>query len=1192
MSLIGKNRIIVILKLILVISIFFPVTVFATSNQSLESNLNDVTLPQLVQDEEFIQTLSDHQPTETLVPNGGTWVSFKQSDVGQKLDVLAKSRDTDGFIVDTDFYGMYRISVDVGGTQFDFLNIPGASNFADVGKPAAPVVRRFLEIPYNYDPKMNPIYLDLEIVHADFVELDGYYINPAQDDLEDFVNATLPDYQFNDVYYTTTNSFNPGELATLDGFNQSIILRGHRLLALNLHPIQFNPVTKKVRAYSKIEVRINYDRPEQMKPISTRLFNPNYHALLNELVLNYKYGPSFDLLPHHDFSVVERTGSEYLIITHDDFYDEIKPLANWKEKKGVTTTIVKTSDISAVGPTAAEIQTYISDAYRTWDPAPSYILLVGDSEFIPTNYITEHPSDSHGGFEIASDLHYVTVDGEDYFPDMYIGRLSVDTAAETTTVVEKILDYEINPPNNADFYNSAVTSAFFQDEDRWAGAPHNIWVSLRDGFEDRRFVLTSEEVRDFLVAEGYDVDRIYSADNPAGENPTNYNNGPVWFYDSGDPLPADLLMPGFAWDGNGADITNNITDGRFLFFHRDHGGSRNFFNHDTGGWGGIEGWGDPLYQAGNVAGLANGDLLPVVFSVDCQCGWFDGETDQTNDAALTGNTESICEMFVRQNGGGSVAAIGSTRNSRSGINDDFMKGLVDAIWPNFNTDFAGGELFQLGQILTYGKMFAASIHGYNGDFTRETFELYHLFGCPEMSLYTEQPELLTVTYPDTIGSGGLQEFVVKVEDNGNPVHHAKICLQKGSDVYAVEHTDAFGNAYFSISPYSGGDMNITVTKHNFIPFEGIITVTSSGADISIDPATSYVGFPFTITGDGFSASETVNIYFGNALFVASASSGSFVFSDDIPTVTPGDIINIVAVGQSSGRTAVDVFRCLSEANTCDPYMYSQWDSSTWHLNPLDNNPRWNNPDIQLYEQGTWNEVASNDLEVLTTYTIRATIHNNIDVEATDTEVSFEWAFYGGGQRTWNFINLDPIDVPGLGQAVAEIDWTPSITGHNCLRVNIDQYWDENLDNNMGQENTDVSPASSPAKVYFTLHNPMQTAELIYLETMLIDGRDLWSATINREYPQVLGPDEEYEVLLLVEVPDDIDNGTTCVYVVNAYIDGTLIGGIEVDVVKMVKKSETTTGGFSIPIRTILSSIIIVPALVVLLKKRRKRFRNS
>ncbi|MHA1557391.1 MAG: hypothetical protein ACTSPM_10715 [Candidatus Heimdallarchaeota archaeon] len=42
---------------------------------------------------------------------------------------------------------------------------------------------------------------------------------------------------------------------------------------------------------------------------------------------------------------------------------------------------------------------------------------------------------------------------------------------------------------------------------------------------------------------------------------------------------------------------------------------------------------------------------------------------------------------------------------------------------------------------------------------------------------------------------------------------------------------------------------------------------------------------------------------------------------------------------------------------------------------------------------------------------------------------------------------------------------------------------------------------------------------------------------------------------------------------------------------MVIKTDTTTGGFSIPFRTILSSIIIVPAFVVLLKKRRKRFRK-
>jgi len=1155
-----------------------------TGNPGIKPKLNRDYLPKIELLKDFVEKSSDFKPTETPLVKGGTWVSFKQSTVGKRLNVAAKSRDTMGLCVDTDFYGMYRITVNVSGKLFDFVNIPGASNLAEAGKPALPTVKRFLEIPYNYDPKLNPISLSFEILHAEYVELDGYYLNPAQEDLTDTVNATYPEYKINQVIYNT-DSFFPGKLATLEGHNQSIILRGHRLLALNLNPIQFNPVTRKIRAYTKIEVRINYDRAEQVLRIPSRLFNPNFNDMFKDFVLNYIYSPSLELLQFYDSNNNERTGSEYLIITHDDFYDEIKPLALWKEKKGVTTTIVKTSEIDAGGPTADDIRNYIKDAYDTWNPAPAYVLLVGDSEFIPTHYVTEHPSNLHGGFEIATDLYYVTVDGEDYFPDLYIGRLSVDTGAECTIIVDKILNYEKNPPNNANFYNSATVIAYFQDNDVWLGPPDNMWLSQRDGFEDRAFVLTSEQIRDFLVAEGYSVDRIYTANNPAGENPTNYNNGPVWFFDSGDPLPADLLWPGFRWDGDRNDITSNITDGRFLILHRDHGVSDNFFNHRTTNWGGMDGWGDPEYNIGDIAGLANGDLLPVVLSIECQCGWFDGEIDQNNDPNLTHNNESFCEMFLRQNGGGAIAAIGATRSSYSGLNDDFAHGLIDAIWPEFNPDFAGGELFQLGQVLTYGKIFLAALRGYSADLVQETFELFHLFGCPEMSIYTEQPQTLTVDFPSTIGSGGVQQFVVNVQSNLNPVPNAKICLQKGNDVYAVKYTDAFGNAYFSITPNYGGDMNITVTKHNFIPYEGIITVTNNGAAISIDPSTSYIGYPFTLTGSGFSGSETVNIYFGNALFIATASSGTISLSDDVPTLTPGDIINIKAVGQSSGRTAVCIFRCLSEAETCDPYFYSQWDSSTWYLNPTGNDPRWDSPDIQLYEQGTWNEVASSDLEVGTTYTIRATVHNNLDVEATNTIVSFKWAFYGGGQRTWNLIGTDDIDVPGLGTSTAEIDWTPSITGHNCIKVLIDQYWDENTENNKGQENTQVAPASSPVVINFILHNPLETSELIYLETKLIEGPEIWSATITREYPQVLGPDEEYEVKLVIDVPEDVDDGTSGYYVVNAYIGDTLIGGIEVKAIKSTGGGKTNF--ISVPFIAVVCALVIEPAFIIWLQRKRK-----
>lgn len=47
--------------------------------------------------------------------------------------------------------------------------------------------------------------------------------------------------------------------------------------------------------------------------------------------------------------------------------------------------------------------------------------------------------------ETASDNRFVTVDGSDQLADVFIGRLPVNTVAEATTVVEKVLSYEQNP---------------------------------------------------------------------------------------------------------------------------------------------------------------------------------------------------------------------------------------------------------------------------------------------------------------------------------------------------------------------------------------------------------------------------------------------------------------------------------------------------------------------------------------------------------------------------------------------------------------------------------------------------------------------------------------------------------------------------------------------------------------------------
>ncbi|MHA2066048.1 MAG: C25 family cysteine peptidase, partial [Candidatus Thorarchaeota archaeon] len=958
-------------------------------------------------------------PLSASTNDEATWIPFIPGSMpGSTSEVLPKSSDNLGICVDSNFLGMYSLTTIINETRFNVLNIPNAGHTSTIGKPAVPTITRFIEIPDGVQASFEVIYSDMQV-------LEGYNVVPARESATDNVNATEPPFVIDTALYST-DAFYPLNTVSLEGIDKQdpIIMRGHRLVALTLNPVQFNPITQQLKVYSKIEVRINYDEPAQVGPLDPRLLSPAFEELLEAFVLNYQprpitmykifqpmvvaYSGSISVIDSEESPNGEMTGADYLIITHDDFYHEIRELATWKNIKGLATMIVNTSQIG-VDPTADDITDYIKDAYDTWSPAPSYVLLVGDSEFIPPHYKTQHPSSYHGPAAnrglIGTDLYYATVHGTDYYPDIYIGRLSVDTTAQTATIVNKILEYEKNPPDpiaQEDFYTSVTSSAMFQDDDL-------------DGFEDRRFVLTCEEIRDHLLAEGYTVDRIYYADPGSifppvpAVNPTNYNNGD---YATGAAIPAALLSAnGFLWDGDTLDVRNNITDGRFLIYHRDHGLSRNGWNHRPAAengqwWGTFDGWGDPRYTQADIAVLNNGDLLPVVLSIECQSGWFDGEVDQDHQPAAaptlnyTRNFESFSEEIVRRQNGGAIAAIGSTRNSFSGYNDQLVRGFIDAIWPDFDPDYASGGLYDLGQVLVFGKIYMAHKHAYDtsityyGNLVKETFELFHLFGDPELSIWTEPPRVLDVSHPDEIGSQGSQNFVVNVTDQGTgaPIHYAKVCLWKDSEVYIVAYTDPDGGAYFNVYPTSDGDMTKTVPKHKYLPYEETISVTPGGATLTVTPDSGPAASNPSFQGNGFDGTELVDIYFGGTAVddtVTDASAGAFTKTVEVPAGPIGPI-NVRAVGRFSGRVAVTVFRRLPDQALPDPYTYSQWDQTTWTLNPAGGDPRWNNPAIILYERASGTQVASNDLRVGTTYTIKADIHNAGTVDATDTEVTFEW----------------------------------------------------------------------------------------------------------------------------------------------------------------------------------------------------------
>jgi hypothetical protein len=113
----------------------------------------------------------------------------------------------------------------------------------------------------------------------------------------------------------------------------------------------------------------------------------------------------------------------------------LQPLVQWKIKKGFTVIEAYTNN-AAVGTTTASIKSYLQGLYTAAtpsNPAPSFILLVGDIAQIPAFTGT---TGSH-----VTDLKYAEYTG-DFLPEVYYGRFSATNLTELRPQVDKTLEYE------------------------------------------------------------------------------------------------------------------------------------------------------------------------------------------------------------------------------------------------------------------------------------------------------------------------------------------------------------------------------------------------------------------------------------------------------------------------------------------------------------------------------------------------------------------------------------------------------------------------------------------------------------------------------------------------------------------------------------------------------------------------------
>lgn len=145
-------------------------------------------------------------------------------------------------------------------------------------------------------------------------------------------------------------------------------------------------------------------------------------------------------------------GGDMVIISHSSLLAAVAPLASLRQSQGHTVKVIDVEDLydefnfGSESPYA--IQNFLLTAKANWTTEPAFVLLMGNGTFDPRNYLGTAVPDlvvvklvDTSLNETASDDWFADFNG-DGIPEMAIGRIPAETAADATTEVNRLIAYD------------------------------------------------------------------------------------------------------------------------------------------------------------------------------------------------------------------------------------------------------------------------------------------------------------------------------------------------------------------------------------------------------------------------------------------------------------------------------------------------------------------------------------------------------------------------------------------------------------------------------------------------------------------------------------------------------------------------------------------------------------------------------
>ena len=339
---------------------------------------------------------------------------------------------------------------------FSTLTMPNTVIGGNEGEPQIPVVNQLIAVPIGATPNIRVT--SYSTTDYNLEEYDIHALSPRQPEAWKDENPENISFAYNEAAYQVQGlRSEPMVRVGVEG-----IMRGVRVGQMSIEPVSYDPVNNRIRVFNDIEVEVSFDGADAIatKDLLVKTYSPYFTGIYDQLFNGRALRDVYDEHPDLWTAPVKM-----LVIANRMFENCIQNWVAWKTLKGIYVDVNYTD---VIGTTAEEIQSFIRERYA--EDAPTFLMIMGDQAQVA-------PSGIGSKTGCVTDLLYSSVD-DDQFPDMFHSRLSAETVAEMTAMLNKGMEYEQYTMPDPSYLNNVLFVAGY-DNTGWditVGRP-TVWYA-------------------------------------------------------------------------------------------------------------------------------------------------------------------------------------------------------------------------------------------------------------------------------------------------------------------------------------------------------------------------------------------------------------------------------------------------------------------------------------------------------------------------------------------------------------------------------------------------------------------------------------------------------------------------------------------------------------------------------------------